>query len=478
MLPVVAPEKEYIMKFTSSLMAASLCAATALPVCADSEIEQLRKEMLQMRQEYETRMQEMEQRLQSAEQAASRTAADQAVSEAPVTAERRAVTGNSFNPAISATVQAKLSSYSVNPMDAEIPGFQVGGETGLPPEGFSLDETEISVSANVDQTVYGEATIGLHEDEGTTEVDVEEAFFETLALPGGLSVRGGRFYSGIGYLNRFHTHAWDFHDEPLVYRAMLGGQYGDDGVRLSWLAPTDLYLDVSLEALQGNSFPGGESTSDFGAAQTAAIHAGGDVGTSHSWRGGLSYLTVDATNRAGGHHHGAADGGAAFSGDSDLWIADFVWKWAPNGNPVQRNFVFSGEYFSREEDGSIAFMEGGLPADLAYTGDQQGFYLQGIYQFMPRWRVGLRYDWLDSNNAVTIVSIDPGLMPADVLDDVGLTDGLDNPERWSLMADYTPSEFSRLRLQYNHDNSRVGPTDHQVTLQYIMSLGAHGAHQF
>ena len=46
------------------------------------------------------------------------------------------------------------------------------------------------------------------------------------------------------------------------------------------------------------------------------------------------------------------------------------------------------------------------------------------------------------------------------------------------MADYSWSEFSRLRLQYAHDKSMQGITDNQVTLQYIMSLGAHGAHKF
>ena len=59
----------------------------------------------------------------------------------------------------------------------------------------------------------------------------------------------------------------------------------------------------------------------------------------------------------------------------------------------------------------------------------------------------------------------------------GLNDGHD-PYRWSLMADYSPSEFSRLRLQYNNDHSRPGAADNQWTLQYIMSLGAHGAHEF
>jgi hypothetical protein len=52
------------------------------------------------------------------------------------------------------------------------------------------------------------------------------------------------------------------------------------------------------------------------------------------------------------------------------------------------------------------------------------------------------------------------------------------PNRHSLMVDYNPSEFSRLRLQLARDKGEQGLTDNQVTLQYIHSLGSHGAHKF
>jgi len=52
-----------------------------------------------------------------------------------------------------------------------------------------------------------------------------------------------------------------------------------------------------------------------------------------------------------------------------------------------------------------------------------------------------------------------------------------NPMRYSLMMDWSNSEFSRLRFQYNHD-SATQFTDNQFGLQYIFSIGAHGAHGF
>ena len=52
------------------------------------------------------------------------------------------------------------------------------------------------------------------------------------------------------------------------------------------------------------------------------------------------------------------------------------------------------------------------------------------------------------------------------------------PTRTTLMVDYSPSEFSRLRVQLAHDQSRQGISDNQFFVQYIMSLGAHGAHSY
>jgi len=46
------------------------------------------------------------------------------------------------------------------------------------------------------------------------------------------------------------------------------------------------------------------------------------------------------------------------------------------------------------------------------------------------------------------------------------------------MVDWSGSEFSRIRLQLAQDKSRSDVTDNQAFLQYIMSLGAHGAHKF
>jgi len=471
-----------------SRMAVSVWLLMLPAVSLADDLAEIRRQIDALQQEYETRIRALEERLNAAEEAAAEArsqaqAAEQAV-EMSIAAAQTTTTieqerPNTFNPAISLILEGSLNSYSQDPDDYGLPGFQLGGEAGLPAEGLTLDESEVVMSASVDQLFYGRSTIGLHDDGDGTEVEIEEAFVDTLALPAGTGLRFGRFYSDIGYLNRVHSHAWDFRDQPLVYRAMLGSQYTDDGVQFSWVAPTDLYFRLGGETFRGSRFPGGEATDTLGNIQTVFAKLGGDVGSSHSWQAGLSQMWVNDVDRSSsGHVHGDVDEGTgdSFTGDSNLTIADFVWKWAPDGNPTDRNMILQAEYFYRHEDGRDTFTEGGDSALLDYDGRQQGFYAQLVYQFMPRWRVGARYDWLESDNDLVVINAG-GLDPGEVLEEsVFNSDGHD-PRRWSLMADWSPSEFSRLRLQYNHDKSQSG-TDNQWTLQYIMSLGAHGAHEF
>ncbi len=443
------------------LLVLSIALALSAPVHAESsETAALREEIQRMKQEYENRIRALEERLRSVE--ASTAAAPERVKEDAPTEVAAASTGtkttsNAFNPAISLILDGKLASLSKDPSTYALPGFALGAETGPGDKGFRLGESELVMSANIDDKFYGQFTAALTA-ENTTEV--EEAFFETLSLGHGLTMRGGRFFSGIGYLNSLHAHAWDFADQPLVYRAMLGNQYKDDGVQLRWLAPTDLFLEVGAEAFRGGNFPAGGAADSGKGTHAFFARLGGDVGTDSAWRLGVSRLRTRSAGRST-THDSVTD---LFTGTSDLTGVDFVWKWVPNGNPRMRNFKFQTEYFTRDEDGTFDPASAGTP--LAYRGTQKGWYAQGIYQFVPRWRAGLRLDRLESG------AVDAALTGS-VLDYRG-----HHPKRASLMLDYSNSEFSRLRFQVNRDESRLNEKDTQLYLQYIMSLGAHGAHAF
>jgi hypothetical protein len=362
---------------------------------------------------------------------------------------------NAFNPSIGLILGGTYGQLSQDPADYAIPGFSLGGESDPGSRGFALGESELDITANIDPDWYG---VFIYSMAGDDTAGVENAYVQTTSLGHGLTLRGGRFFSGIGYMNEQHAHAWDFVDTALAYRAMLGTQYGDDGVQLRWLAPTDLFTEVGVELFNGGAFPAGGSANHGRGTATLYMHLGDDVGMSNSWRAGLSYLSA----KSDGRESGDPDAPELYTGTSKLLIADFVWKWAPNGNSYDRNFKLQAEYLHSRNDGDFTPAGG---AALPYTKAANGWYLQGVYQFMPRWRVGLRHDQLHA--------ADPGAAFAGTsLDTQG-----HSPKRDSLMVDFSNSEFSRLRLQYNRDQSQAS-TDNQWFLQYSMSLGAHGAHIF
>ena len=367
-----------------------------------------------------------------------------------------------FNPDISLILAGQYAGVSNDPATYIVPGFPLGPETAPASRGLSLAESELVMSANIDDLFYGQFTAAVSP---ANDIAVEEAFVQTLALGHGLTVRAGRFYSGIGYLNGQHPHSWDFVDTALPYRALLANQYGDDGARVTWVAPTDLYLELGGEWLRGASYPAGGDGNNGQGVTTLFAHAGGDVGASHAWRAGLSWLRAHAAQRLSGDLDTAPD---AFTGESRVAIADLVWKWAPNGNPKQRNLKLQAEVLWRDEDGtwtSDARAIHGAPVADAYASTQSGWYVQSVYQFIPAWRVGLRYDQLRSHD------IQAGANAA-LFEPQGHT-----PRRASLMLDWSHSEFSRVRVQWTRDRSSPD-TGRELFVQYIMSLGAHGAHAF
>ena len=363
----------------------------------------LRAELDALRADYEERISALEQRLAVAEQNAAQAnyAAQQAAprQQAAPTAQQSVPTGQptsgdaAFNPAIGVVFQGAL---------VGVEGDAVEGE------GFALGETEIIMSANVDDKFTAYLTAALEYEDGETEAAIEEAWVETLAMPAGLSARFGRMFSGIGYLNAKHRHTWDFADQALVYDAFLDGRYVDNGVQLRWLAPTALFAELGGEIMQGEGDPSGLG------AYTMFANLGGDVGTDHSWLAGASRLEQDAGQELSGAH--------------------LVWKWAPDGNWKDRNFIFQAEYLENR--------------DLV---TETGWYAQAVFQPIPRWRVGARMDSLDLE--------------------------LDDPRRYTVMFDWSNSEFSRLRFQVGRNEDALG-SGNEWALQYIHSIGAHGAHTF
>lgn len=465
------------------------CAGLLLPALSeaatDADVASLRAEIAALKAEYTQRITALEAQVQQLQSNANvgataaveqQVAAEQSVAAAPAEAVPAAASTSSptaFNPAISLILTGNYANLSQNPNNYAIQGFIPGGdEIGPGPRSFNVGESELTIAANVDPYFMGNLTASVT---SNNEIALEEAWFRTTSLPWGLNVKGGQFLSSIGYLNEVHSHNWDFVDLPLVYQAFFAGQMHVQGLQAKWVAPLDqVLLEFGTESGNGNYFPGTTLTRNGLNGYNAYVHLGGDLGDAVAWRTGLSYVDLHADDRQFDEPNPAGgDSTSAFTGSSTTWIADAELKWTPIGNTRGQYLKLQGEYMQRREDGHLSYLYG--PDDLAggYSSDQSGWYVQAVYRFLQRWRAGVRYDSLDSGHT-KIGLVQDGTLAAE--DFPLLLPG--SPTRTSLMIDWSPTEFSRLRLQYAWDDASAGPTDDQLFLQYIYALGAHGAHKF
>ena len=462
-------------KIVAAMTIAFASHAPSALAATNTEIQQLREEMAALRSDYEARISALETRLNAAETAVANATPSEPAPfvQEPAPQATPGSTGNEFNPAASLILTGTYGQLSEDPANYQIGGFiPTNGDVGPPGRSFRLGESELTLSASVDPYFSGYFVGAFEGDNGTS---VEEAYVSHVGLIPGGTIKVGRFLSDFGYLNEIHAHAWDFVDAPLALQAFFGGQLREDGVQARWVAPTDLLMELGVELGLGDQFPGTDRDKNGMNAMMAFAHLGGDVGFSNSYLLGATIYHSKATQRTYDDLDSIGTQVTnAFTGDTDMWGLDFVWKWAPEGNPVEHNFKLQAEYFHRNENGSLTFdLDGPQDSTGRYNSDQYGWYAQAVYQFMPRWRIGARYDYLDSGSTAI------GLVRTGALPNTDFPILADHdPRRTTAMIDFSPSEFSRLRLQYAWDQARFTNTDDELLLQYIMSLGAHGAHKF
>ena len=462
------------------------------------EIEALKEEIQTMRSEYENRILQMEEKLAEMESKDSQAKTTYSKSRDRVYPSR-AIYNRNLNPSIGAILGGRFAAFSSD--KGEIPGFVLGHEGERGKEGISLGETELNFSTSVDDKFYGHITSALHDHGDGVEIELEEAYVETLpgsGLPTGATIRMGRAFWTMGYMNEHHAHGDDFADRPLPYRVFLDKGFNDTGAEISYVLPTDFYVEAGGGIFRGDDFPfAGAEGNDINSF-SAFLRVGGDIGQNSSWRIGGYLLDGEASGRGGGHDHGhgedhgddhAAENGhddheeehedehdhgdehadehgenleeffsaGMFTGDTRLYAVDFRYTWAPNGNSRQKEVLLQGEYFWREEEGVYTLEEEGELHEERLDGGSHGWYAQGVFKFAPKWRIGTRYSQIYS--------------PED--------SGIDHdPYAVAVMGDWSNSEFSRIRLQYNYEKLGEDLSDNQILLQYIMGIGAHAAHKY
>jgi hypothetical protein len=336
--------------------------------------------------------------------------------------------------------------------------------------GFSIRNAELSVDGAVDPYFKGFANIVLKLDRNNeTSIELEETYLQSTSLPANLQLKAGQFFAAFGRQNLQHPHQWAFVDEPLILTRAFGPEgLRNPGAQVSWLAPTPFYTEAFLGVFDGQ----GGTASSFrnpGDFLLGANRVHGRTTTDRAARGpgDLVYvprlsssfdLTAQQTLVFGAS--GAFGPNEAGSGTrSEIYGLDLYWKWKAADSHAGFPFVSwqTEALYQSFEAGTDPGL--GLPAE---TLRDWGFYSQVLWGFKTRWVAGIRGEYVNGNAG----AFDSG----DVF----------RGERTRVSPDLTfyPSEFSKIRLQYNLDHGEFFGTEHSVWLQLEFLLGAHGAHKF
>ncbi len=337
--------------------------------------------------------------------------------------------------------------------------------------GFNARNIELALNGAVDPYFEGFANIVFKLDnDNETEVEVEEAFMQTTSLPFNLQLKAGQFFAAFGRLNPVHPHAWEFVDTSLVNGLFLGpdGLRGV-GAQISWTLPLPWYSQLIFASQNGRGGTGfsfrnpGDDGMFFDRITTDREARGlQDFVWIPRWENSVDLSPTQVVLAGVSGAFGSNETGA--NSRTQIYGADFLYKWksshAEGGFPFvkwQTEFMYRRFQAGRGANESFP---------VAETFHDWGLYSQVLWGFKKGWVAGIRGDFID-------------------MQDSEFTDDLDRQSRWRISANLTwyPTEFSKIRLQYNQDflekNFFLSARQvESIFLQWEFILGAHGAHKF
>ncbi len=337
--------------------------------------------------------------------------------------------------------------------------------------GFSLRNAEIALDGAVDPYLKGFANIVLMTDpDEETGIELEEAYALSSGLPGGLQLKAGRFFAEFGRQNNQHPHTWAFVDQPLVLNRMFGEDgLRQNGARLSWLAPTERYTECMLGVFNGQ----GEDAFSFrytGEAGTDGVDRVYGRATTDEGLGSVgdflfvprissSFDLTDAQTLVLGASAALGPNDTGEHTRTRIYGVDAFWKWKPANAEGGWPFVtWQTEVLRRD-------FEAGADSDAELSEEtlrDWGAYSQVQWGFIRRWALGLRGEYVTGDSSASSEA----------------TEERGTQERVSPDVTWFPTEFSKLRLQYNHEWQEYADDGDAIWLQFEFMLGSHAAHKF
>ena len=397
---------------------------------------------------------------------------------APVTTDlfARQAGGTTFR-LIDISLDALFAAGTSTKREASIQRLE-GGDHDPRKRGFTVQNIELSFTGAADPYLTGEAHIIYLIDPkvGDTRVELEEAFFTTQSLPHGLQIKGGHFLTEFGLINPVHPHAWDWLDQPIINTRLFGPDgLRQAGIRIGWRTPLPWFseLYVGVQNANGNIAASFLANEEFFTERPI----GGRPFVKRDVRSlkDLVYLTrwVNAWNASDtvttkvGLSGLFGPNATGSDGHTRIYGADLKLTWRPTTSIREWPFFLWQSEVTRRDYVADRFSDGAISLSRETLRDW-GLYTQALYGFSDSWAAGLRYEYVSGNGASVLVFNGRENDPF-----------RDTRHRISPLLAWHPSEFSRLRLQYNYDRAdHLDRQDaHSVWLGIDLLYGAHPTHE-
>jgi hypothetical protein len=291
--------------------------------------------------------------------------------------------------------------------------------------GLKIQEAEVQFTSSIDNWLTGNIVLSI---EGTAGIEIEEIITEAL-ITRNLNLRAGKFFVPFGKHNQLHTHAYAFIDRPVVNQEIFGEEgLNEQGIGFSYLMPADWFSQLSFQILEGNNLLqfNGPAGSDFAYL----------IRENNFWD-----LDDETTLELGGTYvygKNSLAGPSDFDNETHLAGMDLTLKWQPAGRENYKTFIWQTEIMGSFREQT-----------------QEGWYTQVQHQFAKEWWIQGRYSGYKIPNGPN----------------------QQDKNQWSALLAWESSEFSAIRLQYNHLN-QVTEDEDQVLLQLNFTLGSHPAHNY
>jgi hypothetical protein len=289
--------------------------------------------------------------------------------------------------------------------------------------GINVQEMELQILSVVDPYFKANAVLSIP---GTEGIEVEEGYVTLTSIPRVL-VTVGKIKEPFGRENATHTHALLTIDKSLIGQRVFGGEgLNDVGVNAAVLLPTPWYSELTVGVDRGTN--------------EIALNSGDPLGLGYMahWKNmfDLSYSTSVELGLSGLTGKNATDGQTVVGG------VDLTLKSRGAGRRQFNRVIWQNEYLLMKRPGAPDDSTvGGLYSTLEYSLNKEIW-------------VGGRFDYV----------------------------GLPAPKDASLAATgivvFAPTEFSAIRLQYQHQWLPDGHAVDSVTSQLNFTIGVHPAHSY